>query len=146
MGANSTNLKIIGSGSNYLYSLPLFKLPVGLFSQFYVGKLNSANINDKSSTVQIKINIDKTSFPPNNILNASNVPNSWCSSWNWFDKSNAGNRFEIWNGEGISCGDGGSNSGYIGRRIYLNNSQYGWNNNTDTGTTTANNFGYWFGK
>ncbi len=147
MGANTNNLKIIGNGSNYLYSLPIFKLPVGIFSKFFVGKLNTANINDKSSTVQLKIDINKTSFPPNNILNASNTYlNNWCSSWWWADSINSGNRFEIWNGESISCGDGGVVSGFIPRRIVINSALLSWNNNTDTGTQTLNNFGFWFGK
>lgn len=147
VGANINNIKILGNGSNYLYSLPIFKLPEGIFSKFFVGKLNSANINDKSTTTQLKININKTSFPPNNILNATNTfQNNWCSSWWWADIANNGNEFEIWNDESISCGDNGSTSGFIPRRILINSSLLSWNNNADTGTGTSNNFGFWFGK
>ena len=122
-------------------------MPVGIFSQFYVGKLNTANINDKSSTAKLKINISKTSFPPNNVINATNTfQNNWCSSWWWADTLSTGNRFEIWNGEANFCGDNASTTGYIPRRILLNGNQLSWNGMADTGTSTNNNFGYWFGK
>ena len=145
-GANTSNLKVVGDGSNYFYAVPFQNSPLTGFTELWAGKLNTANINDKNTTTQVIVQIPGgQSFPPNARKNATNVyENSWCASWWWGDGSD---RFEIWVGEAKDCGDWGQNhTGSTPRRIYVDGSQLPWNGDPDTGTETNNNFGYLFGR
>jgi len=144
-GANVTNLITVGTGADYIYSVPFINSKLNGFTELWAGKLNTANIADKSATTQLKVTLPAgQSFPPNAKLSATNVlSNTWCSSWNWGTSTN---QFEIWLHEDSACGTYGGTSGHAPRRIYVSGSQLAWNSNADTGTSTANNFGYFFGR
>ena len=142
-GANLNNLITSGTSSNYMYMQKVLASDY-TFDEFWAGKLNSANLNDKDFGTQIQITLSGQSWPPNAKTGATNVyTNTWCSSWRYGDATNG---FELWLGEAQACGAYSATTGNIPRRIYKSGTKLSWNGNNDTGTSTDNNFGYLFGR